>query len=169
VRQKKLESRDHTGHQVLSQFRTLSRALIDASSIIYMHKTGFLTALADTVNLHSPPEIIAETGFNDLNIRTIACTSDSLSNDQKFITAALQLRWPVISEDKNILLHMRRANLPYFNSLMMLNFLFFREKIDLKTHAMYIEQLKRHAWYSPYVWEFGKNVYDTIADLSRHA
>jgi len=134
-----------------------------------MHKTGFLTALADTVNLHSPPEIIAETGFNDLNISPIACTSDSLSNDQKLITAALELRWPVISEDKNILLHMRRAELPYFNSLMMLNFLFFREKIDLKTHAMYIEQLKQHAWYSPHVWEYGKNIYNTIADLGRHA
>ena len=143
-----MESRDHTRHRVLSEFQTLSRALIDASSIIYMHKVGFLTELANTVNLYSPPEIIAETGFHDLNITPVACTLNSLSNDQKLITAALELRRPVISEDKNILLHMRRANLPYFNSLMMLNFLLFRNRIDPKNHAMYFERLKECAWYS---------------------
>jgi hypothetical protein len=164
-----LEFRNYTRHQVLSEFRTLSRALIDASSIIYMHKAGFFTELADTVNLYSPPEIVAETGYNDLHISPVVCTPNSLSNDQNLITAALELRWPVISEDGDILLHMRRANLPYFNALMMLNFLLFRERIDLKSHAIYLERLKRVAWYSPYVWEFGKNVYNTISDLTRHA
>lgn len=161
-----MEFKEDTKHQVLSQFQTLSRALIDASSIIYMHKAGFLTVLADTVSLYSPREIVAETGFNDLNIRPVACTSKCLSNDQKLITAALKLRWPVISEDGNILLHMRRAELPYFNSLMMLNFLLYRKRIDLKSHAMYFERLKQYARYSPYVWEYGKNICNAIADLS---
>ena len=153
-------------HQVLSQFQTLSRALIDASSIIYMHKAGFLTILADTVSLYSPREIVAETGFNDLNIRPVASTSKPLSNDQKLITAALKLRWPVISEDGNILLHMRRAELPYFNTLMMLNFLLYRKRIDPKSHAMYFERLKQYARYSPYVWEFSKNICNAIVDPS---
>lgn len=165
----RLESWDHTKHQVLSHFQTLSRALIDASSIIYMHKAGFLRELANTVNLYSPPEIIKEAGFHDLNIKPVACSSNPPANDQKLITAALTLRWPVISEDKNILLHMRRANFPYFNSLMMLNFLLFRGRIDLKTHAIYFERLKQCARYSPYVWEFGKNIYNTIAHLCGHA
>jgi len=161
-----LESRDRTRHQVLSQFRTLSRALIDASSIIYMHKAGFFTELAKTVSLYSPAEIVAETGYNDLYIRPVACISNSLSNDQKLITTALKLRWPVISEDRNILVHMQRVKLPCFNTLMMLNFLLFRKRIDLRSHAMYIERLKQYAWYSTHVWEFGKNIYNTIADLS---
>ena len=151
---------------MLSQFQTLSRALIDASSIIYMHKTGFLTKLANTVNLYSPREIVAETGFNHLDIRPVACTSKSLSNDQKLISTALKLRWPVISEDGNILLHMQRAKLPYFNTLMMLNFLLLRKRIDLKDHAIYFERLKQCAWYSPHVWEFGENICNIIADLS---
>ncbi|UCE48276.1 MAG: hypothetical protein JSW47_22080 [Phycisphaerales bacterium] len=164
-----MESRDHTRHRVLSEFRTLRRALIDSSSIIYMHKARFLRELANTVNLYSPPEIIKEAGFHDLNIKPVACSSNSLANDQKLITAALKLRWPVISEDKNILLHIRRANLPYFNSLMMLNFLLFKRRIDLKSHAIYFERLKQYARYSPYVWEFGKNIYNTIAHLCRRA
>ena len=162
-----MESWDHTKHQVLSQFQTLNRAIIDASSIIYMHKAGFFTELANTLRLYSPPEIIAETGFNDLNISSLAFTSNSLSNDQKLITAALKLRWPVISEDGNILLHMRRAELPYFNTLMMLNFLLYRKRIDPKSHAMYFERLKQYARYSPYVWECGKDIYNTIADPSQ--
>lgn len=151
---------------MLLQFQTLRKALIDASSIIYMQKAGFFTELANTVNLYSPAEIVAETGSNDLDLRPVACVSKSLPNDQKLITAALQLRWPVISEDRNILIHMRRAKLPYFNSLMMLNFLLFKNRIDLKSHVLYHERLKKYAWYNPYVWEYGKNICDAIADLS---
>lgn len=153
-------------HQVLPQFRTLSRALIDASSIIYMHKAGFFAKLANTVNLYSPPEIIAEAGYGDLHIRPVACPTKSLPNDEKFITTALKLRWPVVSEDKSILLHMQRSKVPYFNTLMMLNFLLFRKRVDLRSHAMYFRRLKQCAWYSPYVWEYGKNIYNAIADLS---
>ena len=134
-----------------------------------MHKAGFLTELDDIVSLYSPREIVAETGFKDLHIRPVACTSNSLSNDQQLITAALELRWPVISEDKNILMHMERANLPYFNALMMLHFLLLRRRIDLRSHAMYLERLRRFAWYSPYVWEYGKEIYNTVAHLYGHA
>jgi hypothetical protein len=131
-----------------------------------MHKAGFLAELANTINLYSPAEIVAETGFDDLNIMSVAGDSNSLSNDQKLINTALKLRWPVISEDGNILLHMQRAKLPYFNSLMMLNFLLFRRRIHLKSHALYCERLKQYAWYSPHVWEFGKNIYNAIVDPS---
>jgi hypothetical protein len=160
-----LKSKNNTGHHVLSEFQTLRKAIIDASSIIYMQKAGFFTELANTVTLYSPAEIVAETGFNDLDLRPVACVSKSLSNDQKLITAALQLRWPVISEDKNILLHIRRAKLPYFNSLMMLNFLLFRRRIDLNSHGIYFERLKQCARYGPDVWEFGKNIYKTITNV----
>jgi hypothetical protein len=163
--EERLKFKNNTRHHVLLQFQTLRKALIDASSIIYMQKAGFFTELANTVNLYSPAEIVAETGFNDLDLRPVACASKSLSNDQKLITAALQLRWPVISEDRNILMHMRRVKLPYFNSLMMLNFLLFKNRIDLKSHALYLERLKQYAWYSPSVWEFGKNIYNATADL----
>jgi hypothetical protein len=131
-----------------------------------MHKAGFLTELADTMNLYSPPEMAAEAGFNNLNMGSVTCTSSSSSHDQKFLTIALKLRWPVVSEDKSILLHMQRSTLPYFNSLMMLNFLLFRKRIDLKVHAVYFKRLKKFVWHSPQVWEFGKNIYNAIADLS---
>ncbi len=143
----------------------LSRALIDASSIIYMQKAGFFTELANTVNLYSLPEILAEAGYAHLYIRPVACATNSFSSDEKLIATALKLRWPVVSEDKSILLHMQRSKLPYYNALMMLNFLLFRKRIDLKRHAMYFRRLKQCAWYSPYVWEYGKNIYNAIADL----
>jgi hypothetical protein len=112
-----------------------------------MHKAGFLTELGDTLG-------------------SVTCISSSSSHDQELLTIALKLRWPVVSEDKSILLYMQRSRLPYYNSLMMLNFLLFRKRIDLKSHTVYFRRLKKFAWYSPQVWEFGKNIYNAIADLS---
>ena len=58
--------------KVLDGFHALKEAAIDASSIIYMHKAGFLDTLGRAIDLHSPPEIIAEAGYRDLHIKPIA-------------------------------------------------------------------------------------------------
>lgn len=156
-------SREVTNVQeVLSQFRRFSKALIDASSIIYMQKAGFFMELASSLNLYSLQEILAETGFGDLKINRLACNSTSLPNDQKFIACALVHRFPVISEDKKILSHMKKEKIPYFNALMMLNFLLFRERISVKSYSMYFERLKHFAWYSSYVLEFSIDIYSAI-------
>jgi hypothetical protein len=151
--------------QVLSRFEGLTRALIDSSSIIYIQKAGFFLALAETLALHSLPEMIAETGPPDVSIHLVHSDDSSLTNDEKLIACAQKMKMPVISEDKKILISMRRADLPYFNALMMLNFLLFKRKIDRSGHGRYFRELKKIAWYSRMVWEKGRQIFAAIAAL----
>jgi hypothetical protein len=151
-----------TSRRLLSRFRKLSIGLIDASSIIYMHKAGYMAKLASAVDLYAPPEILAEVGHDDLRIKVIRCASCSQPQDQQLIACALEMRWPLISEDKAILMQLKREGIPYFNALMMLNFLLLTKWIDVKEHAAYFERLKHIAWYSPQVLEVGKSIYALI-------
>ena len=149
---------------VLSRFQELREALIDASSIIYIYKAGFYNELKDSLKLYSLKEIVRETGFDDLKINLIEALSKPLSNDQKFIACALKKKIPVISEDRKILMYMKRANIPYFNALMMLHFLLFKRKIDPENHTACLKRLMSTARYSPSVHTFGKGVYEAVVE-----
>ncbi|MDY6951347.1 MAG: hypothetical protein SWE60_07545, partial [Thermodesulfobacteriota bacterium] len=80
-------SEDHG--RVLAQFQSLSKALIDASSIIYMHKAGFFEELARTVKLCAPQEVVREAGFGSLPISVVPCHGGAGSNDHILIASAL--------------------------------------------------------------------------------
>ena len=147
---------------MLSQFQRLRKALVDASSIIYMHKAGFLRELETEVKLYSPQEVLDETGYDGLKVFPIPFIGHGKANDQKLILCALEQRLPVISEDKKILLHMKKEKIPYFNALMMLNYLVFKKRVDVESYGIYFKRLTSFAWYSPQVLEFEKNVYNTI-------
>ncbi|MDY6987518.1 MAG: hypothetical protein SWQ30_05615 [Thermodesulfobacteriota bacterium] len=151
-------------NRVLSQFRSLSKALIDTSSIIYMHNAGFFEELARTVTLYAPQEIMDEAGFDGLPISVVPCHSGRRSNDHTLIACALARSMPVISEDKQVLLSLEREGISYFNSLMILHFLLFRKVIDAKTHAAYFHELTGFAWYNKQVLEFAKKIYCRIAN-----
>lgn len=47
----------------LSGFKSLKAAVIDASSIIYMVKSGFFDLLIRDIQLHAPESCLKETGF----------------------------------------------------------------------------------------------------------
>jgi len=153
---------DACPYRVFQPFLELNRALIDASTIIYMYRAGYFDKVARAVDLYSLPEILAETGHGDLHVKPIDWVATSGANDRKLVSCALGLRWPVISEDKKILLRLERVGIPYFNALMMLHFLLFRKSITLKDHSMHLRRLKQCAWYSRHVLEFGKNIYNAI-------
>jgi len=140
----------------------LKKAIIDASSIIYMMKADFLHQVASSIELHSLSEIIAETGYSNIDIKILTGCSIGKSNDQMLIFCALESGWPVISEDKKILSTMERNEIPYFNSLIILNYLLFKNQISVADHSVYFRRLKEHAWYSPYVWDFGKTIFKKI-------
>ena len=148
--------------KVFLEFQELKEAIVDASSIIYMKKAGFFDELADCLELYSLKEIIKETGFDDIKIHLIQDGSQSLLNDEKLIGCALRQKVPVISEDKKILMQIEKEGIPCFNALMMLHFLLFKKKIDVETHSIYLNRLKRIARYSDYVIEFGEEVYKEI-------
>ncbi len=151
--------------EVFSQFDKLNRALIDASSIIYTEKADFLEILASSVKLFSIAEILAETGPVPHSIKPLTYKEAFLSNDKKLVACALHYNLPVISEDKKILAAMKRARRPFFNALMMLNFLLYHQKIQSRQYLQYQLALKKFARYSDDIWQSGAKIHAAIIEL----
>ena len=145
-------------HEIIIRFDNLSKALIDASSIIYTDRAGFLDILASAIKLYSINEILAEAGNVSNQINPLTYRDTSSSNDRKFISCALELNLSVISEDKRILLAMKRATKPYYNSLMMLNFLLYRRRINSQQYAQHLKALRKFARYSDEIWKYGAKI-----------
>ena len=150
---------------ILGAFERLKKALIDTSSIIYLQKADYFDALAGTIQLYSIPEVISEFKTHVAGVTLIhPSESPSSSTDQKLIACALENELAMISEDKHILRAMRRARAPYYNALMMLNFLLFSKKIDDDGYRRNFCALENIARYSEAVWKFGRHVYAAIKE-----
>ena len=154
-----------TLQEIISRFDLLDKALIDASSIIYTHRADFLEILASSIRLFSIPEILSETGPVSKGIETITYERNASSNDQKIVSCALDVGLPLISEDKKILMAMKRAGKSFFNSLMMLNFLMYRRRIQPQQYIQYHLALKKFARYSEVIWQYGATVQAAIKEL----
>jgi len=153
----------------LLAFEQLKKALIDTSSIIYSQKAGFFSILSRTIQLYSIPEVVSETEKQIPGVALLQHSgSPSVSTDQKLISCALENKLAMISEDKNILTAMQRAEAPYYNSLMMLNLLLFSHRIDDDSYRRYYSALENIARYSETVWQFGKDIY-TAVKFKRHS
>lgn len=159
---KQIEVMEINYQKVFSEFNALDAAAIDASSIIYMSKAGYLDDLAAEIRLFSPGPVISETGYDDLPVKPLAGINDAKSNDRLLVAYSLAHQIPLISEDKKILMEIKRARRPYFNSLMMLNFLLFRSRISAGDHRVYFRRLADFAWYSPAVLAFSKSIFTAI-------
>ena len=146
---------DKPPQEVIAQFKQLRKAMIDASSIIYARKAGFIKILQSTLELMTIPEVMAEAGGDEGGIETIHCRSSFTTVDEKLVHCALQNNLPVISEDKKILSKLKQTHLPYFNALMMLNFLCSVKAIDRDQYSHYHTKLQKIAWYSPKIWCYG--------------
>lgn len=142
-------------------FRQLHHAIIDASSLIYLTRSGFFAPVARSLTLFTLPGILVEVGFS-VPAALIEPPVPTASNDENLLLAACAHQLPVISEDKHVLLGAERAGLPFYNALMLLNFLLFRNEIDRHQFDQYLNQLKQCARYHPQVWRFGEKVYDAV-------
>ena len=151
--------------KTFQRFDHLDKALIDASSIIYIDRADFLATLASSIKLFSIPEILAETGPVSGNIKPLIYNKSSSSNDQKLISCALDLSLPLISEDKKILMAMKRAEKSFFNSLMMLNFLLYHRRIQHQQYIQYHLALKKFARYSDDIWQYGAKILAAVKEL----
>ncbi len=152
-----------TPEKTLHAFKRLKNAVIDTSSIIYAQKAGFFRLLSRTIDLYAIPDVISETEKQVTGVGLLRFYGPpSLSTDQKLIACALENKLAMISEDKIILRAMQRAGAPYYNSLMMLNFLLFSQKIDDDSYRRYHGALENIARYSEAVWKFGRHVYAAI-------
>ena len=149
---------DKPPQKVLTQFKELNKALIDASSIIYAHKIGVLDLLQANLELVSTPDVVAEAGKDAEGITLIDCSTTAGSVDERLVGCALRNNLPVISEDKKILSKLKQTHLPYFNMLMMLNYLNYIDAIDGDQYSFYDALLQKIAWYSPKIWYYGSSV-----------
>jgi len=148
---------------ILLAFGRLKKAVIDSSSIIYTQKAGYFAVLGKTIQLYSIPEVLSEIKARAPGVRVMRSSgSASLSTDQKLVFCALENKIAMISEDKKILAAMHRAEAPYYNALMMLNFLLYSQKIDDDSYRKYYGVLKTIARYSDDVWEFGRQIHAAV-------
>ncbi len=125
---------------IVHRFAHLTEAAIDASSMIYMLKAGFLGLLGSTISLKTIPSVFDETGWPSLPVIVLEEETDDRPNDEKLLDFAVRSALPFISEDRALLLAAGRSGLDYYNSLMMLAFLRHRGRID---EAWYDEALGR--------------------------
>ena len=148
--------------KILRQFDHLKKAVIDASSVIYMDKAGFLPLLAQNVTLMTIPEVLQE--INSRNVKIQIAPSEELTGttDEKLVSCAFQLNLPIISEDRKILRAALEKEMDYFNSLMMLSFLFYRRQVSEKEYRGYLEKLRAIAWYGNEIWEFGARLHNFL-------
>jgi rRNA-processing protein FCF1 len=140
---------------LLSQFDHLERVLIDTSSILYMQKSGFLSDLSACLEISAISEVMDEVGEHVSGIRLWRHQYESKSTDQKLIEAALENGIPVVSEDRKILKTLEVKTIPFFNSLIMLNLLFYRRQINFAELKCFERNLRKYAWYSNKIWEYG--------------
>ena len=156
-------------NDILAAFSRLKQALIATSSIIYTQKAGYFAVLGKTIQLYSIPEVISEvkTGVTGIHVLRPP-VPPALSTDRKLVSCALKNRMAMISEDRGILTAMQRADAPYYNALMMLNFLLYSQAIDDGGYQNYLDALRKIARYSDNVWEFGRQLHAEICS-KRHS
>ncbi len=150
--------------KIISQFAQLENAIIDTSSIIYAGKAGFLEKLCDSLILYCLPEILNEAGTPEIPVKLIHSSQNHKSNDEKLIQTAIKMKLPLISEDRQCLMRMKREKLDYYNTLMMLNYLYFRQQVNKQEYFSHHSQMHSFARYSEEVWEFGHSVYKAICE-----
>lgn len=130
------------------------RASIDASSIIYLLKTGVLGTAASAIHFYASPQVIDEVGWPSLPVRSVVPKGDFSSNDESVLILAEELGVPVISEDKKILLAARERGIPFYNAAMVLNYLLKIEKINITQYDEFFSELVKVARYSRDVIEY---------------
>lgn len=158
---------DTPAFEATSALSSLSSAVIDSSSLIYLSKINCLPLLAKSCKLFTISDVVNEYGENISDIAIIDVPMENGDTDQKLIRICVTDKLTLISEDKKLLLDAQKKNIPYFNSLMMLNFLLLKHKMGRKEYAIMLEKLKTVARYGMDVWGFGAEVNNVITNLSR--
>lgn len=148
----------------LKELEQLTTACIDSSSIIYMKKINLLDTASRNIKLCTINEVVNEISFNIKHIKTFS-TNYKSSTDNKLLKCAIDNSLSVISEDKYILNNAKKNKLPHFNTLMILNFLFYKKIINEIEYHKFIKNLKLIAYYSDFIWKYGNEIFLKIKKI----
>jgi hypothetical protein len=151
---------------VFHQFDLLDRAVIDTSSLIYLKKINLLRKTVHTIGLITVSGVQDEFGPSDIfnHIEIIELNETKNNTDRQIVQVAEDLRLPVISEDKKILMAAGNSGLPFFNTLMIMNFLIYKNKIDYYQYHVSLNLLRKEAYYEAFIFDFGNAVYKKIME-----
>ncbi|MBN2434197.1 MAG: hypothetical protein JXK07_02905 [Spirochaetes bacterium] len=148
-----------TAEQIISKLKGLSSFIIDTSSLIYMNGISALNKVAQAYRIKAPVSVINEFGSCPEGISTIDI---NLSADDDLLACAGKLGLPVCSEDKRVLLHARRSNIDYYNTIMILVSMRTKNIITKQEFGHYITGLRSNARYSEKVWDYAQKLIDTV-------
>jgi len=146
----------------------LTRAVIDACSIIYLLKTGVFERLAAEISLFTTQEVYDETGWPlregkpRLKLTLFPSSPASRSNDHGLFLLAKERELPLISEDREVLLMAEEEGMAYYNSLMMLIFLCRQGRISREEYPLYRERLLAEAHYGESIVRRGDEFFDAL-------
>jgi hypothetical protein len=151
---------------VFHQFDHLERAVIDTSSLIYLKKINLLWKTVQTIGLITVSGVKDEFGSSDIftHIEIIELNEIKTNTDRQIMQTAADLRLPVISEDKKILMAAANSGLPFFNTLMIMNFLIYKKEIDHQGYNTALQLLRKKAYYEGFIFDFGRAVYEKIME-----
>jgi hypothetical protein len=161
-RQKKVDN------DPLAGFASLTSAVIDSSSIIYLSKSSFLHLATRHIRLHTPLIVLKETGIDEpfFEIHDPETDSAMLTADKQVVELARKLNLPVISEDKKVLKNASGAGLSYYNALMILNFLLYKKEVTIDNYQKHYTTLISVARYSKFVIGYGEMVTKKILGIA---
>lgn len=135
---------------------------IDASSIIYMLKTGILGYVSAEIELLACQGIIEEVGWPRLPVNVVEMPEDAMTNDDSVIAVADRRKVPLLSEDLEILQEAREREIPHFNTLMILNYLLLKGRISPDEYPEYLGRLREISRYSDEILEYGSAIRDLV-------
>ena len=154
---------------VFNQFDALNQALIDTSSLIYLSNTNLLTAASRAIQLKTISNVVKEFGslseIKDIEIIELReVINEKKDTDRRLMETAMHLRLPIISEDKKMLMRAKRSGLPFFNTLMIMNFLIYKNVIKQEAYQASLDLLRKKAYYNAFIFEYGKIVFESITE-----
>jgi hypothetical protein len=146
----------------------MTRAAIDACSVIYLIKTGVFERLAAEISLITTRDVYGETGWPlkegkpRLPLTLFPSPAASRSNDHGLFLLAKEKGCPLISEDREVLLMAEGEGMPYYNSLMMLIFLCRQGRVSREEYPLYRERLLAEAHYGESIVRRGDGFFDAL-------
>jgi len=146
----------------INAFESLKEAAIDACSLIYLIKAGLLGTLGAAISLISVEEVIDETGWHHLPVESVESNKSIFANDKKLIDLAITRQLPLISDDKEVLEAAYDNGLPHYNSLMILNYLYFINRVSEEDYSEYESRIIEAARYTPIVVNYSRDVFHRI-------
>jgi hypothetical protein len=144
--------------QILDELKKFQGGVADTSTLIYLDRINLLPWVSKFFQLLITPDVVRE--FGRPPAECILCGETCVGGaDQAVLQLATELRLPVLSEDRQLLMSSRGLGLKYYNTLMILLALLLQQRISLTKYERAYTSLRETARYSPAVWQVGEQVF----------